>query len=235
MRASRMATKVGNLLYGYPKVNLGTCIPTRSLVKMPYYEEFSVASFGAVYADYTFSLTNIFDPNTTGTGHQPRMHDQWALLYSYYRVRKVAIFLQAWNQDNDASAAQPQLIGSCCSSFSGGSSEVTNIIESPYAAGFIKNNYKMINRAGISISNNKYVRRLKINNDSLRNTLYATGAPGASGLELAGQFGAAPAGFNMYFSIYSGSVTGLDNVNIQCSIRLMYEVELMEPIFQTQS
>lgn len=56
---------------------------------MPYYEQGTVAAVGAAYADFTFSLTSIYDPSVTATGHQARGHDQWATLYTYYRVRKV--------------------------------------------------------------------------------------------------------------------------------------------------
>ncbi len=39
---------------------------------------------------YQFSLNSLFDPNTTGTGHQPRGFDQLKTLYNRYRVYGVS-------------------------------------------------------------------------------------------------------------------------------------------------
>jgi hypothetical protein len=36
--------------------------------------------------DYEFNLNSLFDPNLTGTGHQPLGRDQWSTFYSRYRV-----------------------------------------------------------------------------------------------------------------------------------------------------
>lgn len=36
--------------------------------------------------DYQFRLNSLFDPNLTGTGHQPKGFDQLAALYNRYRV-----------------------------------------------------------------------------------------------------------------------------------------------------
>lgn len=38
------------------------------------------------YADNVFDLNNLFDPERTGTGHQPREFDSFAALYLHYRV-----------------------------------------------------------------------------------------------------------------------------------------------------
>ncbi len=39
-------------------------------------------------SQYEFRLNSIYDPNLTGTGHQPYMHDQFATMYGRYRVDK---------------------------------------------------------------------------------------------------------------------------------------------------
>lgn len=36
--------------------------------------------------NHLFRINSIFDPDYTGTGHQPAFHDQWSPLYSNYRV-----------------------------------------------------------------------------------------------------------------------------------------------------
>lgn len=57
-------------------------IPQRFITKMKYSE---VVTTG-VNGEYHMSLNSIFDPNTTGGGHQPYGFDQLAILYNRYRV-----------------------------------------------------------------------------------------------------------------------------------------------------
>jgi len=59
-------------------------IPQRQIVKMKYAQNINTAAAG-VY-NYKFNLNSIFDPDFTGSGHQPYGHDQLALLYNRYRV-----------------------------------------------------------------------------------------------------------------------------------------------------
>lgn len=40
--------------------------------------------------DYTFNLNSIYDPDLSGTGHQPLGRDQWSVFYNRYRVFKVS-------------------------------------------------------------------------------------------------------------------------------------------------
>jgi len=43
---------------------------------------------------YVYACNDIFDPNVTGTGHQPYFHDQLAQLYTRYDVIRSKIFVQ---------------------------------------------------------------------------------------------------------------------------------------------
>lgn len=45
-------------------------------------------------AKNTYNSNSIFDPDQTGTGHQPRYHDQWATFYRKYYVRKCTVTLR---------------------------------------------------------------------------------------------------------------------------------------------
>lgn len=58
-------------------------IPQRYICKMKYAESIVTdASFGT----YWFNLNSIYDPNRTGTGHQPYAFDTLSSLYNRYRV-----------------------------------------------------------------------------------------------------------------------------------------------------
>lgn len=232
-----MTTKMNRAMWGMPKVNLGTCVPNRCIVKMPYFQSFSLQGAGAAYVDYTFSMTSIFDPNVTGTGHNPRFYDQWALLYGYYRVRGVKIRVEGNNRLGDVTEGTNQIVGSAFSDYSAGSTNIEDIIESPYAAGFLKNHWKIVNAAAVSYAPNKYIRKTYFNNDKMRLAIYPVAAANPEQLDLYAQFGADPGAMNMFFNLYTGN-WGNDidtNANYEMSIKLTYIVELTEPVFQSES
>lgn len=58
-------------------------VPPRSIVKMRYVD--LVASNGTTM-DHLWNLNSTFDPNLTGTGHQPYGRDTLTTLYNRYRV-----------------------------------------------------------------------------------------------------------------------------------------------------
>jgi hypothetical protein len=54
------------------------------VVRLPY---FGTSISGATPAhDQVYSLNSVYDPDVTGAGRQPRAFDQWAAMYSKYRV-----------------------------------------------------------------------------------------------------------------------------------------------------
>lgn len=57
-------------------------IPQRFITKMKYADYVITDSNGQFY----FNLNSVYDPNRTGTGHQPYGHDTLATLYNRYRV-----------------------------------------------------------------------------------------------------------------------------------------------------
>lgn len=70
--------------------------PPSQVVKMKYTETrvLTTGTSGIYGTEYAFRLNSIFDPNFTGTGHQPYGHDQMALLYNKYKVIGVYIDLE---------------------------------------------------------------------------------------------------------------------------------------------
>lgn len=72
-------------------VNRGpTPWPTRFETKLNYTDEFDVTVTAGVMNVYTFNANALFDPDQTGTGHQPLGFDQYAVQYSRYRVLNVS-------------------------------------------------------------------------------------------------------------------------------------------------
>lgn len=71
------------------KVNVNRALQPyaqRYICKMKYAESVTVTTGGGTNARYAFNLNSIFDPNRTGTGHQPYGHDQAQTIYNRYRV-----------------------------------------------------------------------------------------------------------------------------------------------------
>lgn len=70
-------------------------LPPSRMVKLRYCEQVQINPPG-VAATYNFSCNSLFDPNTTGTGHQPLMYDMMATLYDHYLVLGSKIKVNFW-------------------------------------------------------------------------------------------------------------------------------------------
>lgn len=69
-------------------------VPPTLGTKLKYTDFFSLSSTVGVPASYVFSANGLFDPNITGTGHQPRGFDQFMSLYDVATV--VGCKVQLW-------------------------------------------------------------------------------------------------------------------------------------------
>lgn len=61
-------------------------MPTQRIAKLKYAQTMSVTSNTGIIGEQRFSANNIYDPDVTGTGHQPMGHDQWTALFNHYVV-----------------------------------------------------------------------------------------------------------------------------------------------------
>lgn len=68
--------------------NLGvpSGIPTRRRVSMRYCEAFALTCTSGVLTSHLWSANSVYDPNVTGTGHQPISYDSMSALYNHYTV-----------------------------------------------------------------------------------------------------------------------------------------------------
>lgn len=69
-----------------PKMAVPNGIPTQTVSKLRYCESVTLQSTSGTLGFQTFRANSIFDPNFTGTGHQPYPRDTWAQLYNHYVV-----------------------------------------------------------------------------------------------------------------------------------------------------
>jgi len=62
--------------------------PLRFYVAHRYTEQVTITSSAGAVAGYAFKCNGMFDPNTTGTGHQPQYFDICSSMYNHYTVLK---------------------------------------------------------------------------------------------------------------------------------------------------
>lgn len=69
---------------------------SRKIVSFVYADRagLSATTGGLAIAPVVFSLNGLFDPDVSGTGHQPRGFDQWMALFKRYKVFKVDVELR---------------------------------------------------------------------------------------------------------------------------------------------
>jgi hypothetical protein len=72
--------------------------PAKCVKRLRYYDQVSVTSTSGSVGSYVFSCNGLYDPNITGTGHQPMGFDQMMLSYNHYAVLSAKITVTATNQ-----------------------------------------------------------------------------------------------------------------------------------------
>ncbi len=63
--------------------------PTRTVTRLDYTDQFDIVCTSGALSVYTFNSNGLYDPDQTGTGHQPLGFDQYATQYNRYRVLRM--------------------------------------------------------------------------------------------------------------------------------------------------
>lgn len=77
--------------------------PSQKLFKFRYAESITLTQ--GTLTQYMFSATNLYDPNITGTGHQPMGFDQWGTFYNHWMVVGSKITVTATGKDSSDTGA----------------------------------------------------------------------------------------------------------------------------------
>lgn len=80
-------------------VPVGLGFPKKMCITHKYVEKFSLNP-NATMPNYSFSCNSLYDPNRTGTGHQPLYFDQMSVIYDHYCVIGARIKISAINRSN---------------------------------------------------------------------------------------------------------------------------------------
>ncbi len=71
----------------YRPKRVGNAFPTKVAVSLPYSEiDLALSADAGLSGGSFFRANGVFDPNATGTGHQPRGFDQYMLFYDHFVV-----------------------------------------------------------------------------------------------------------------------------------------------------
>lgn len=75
--------------------------PDSILVKLPYSDTAYTTATGTFGALQKFRLNSIYDPDYSGSGHQPMGYDQWTAIYERYTVIGAKVELQLYSTGSE--------------------------------------------------------------------------------------------------------------------------------------
>lgn len=109
-------------------VPVGLGFPKRLVMTHKYCEQFSLSTAaGGAVAVYSWNCNSLYDPNSSGVGHQPMYFDQVAALYDHYVVvGSMAIFRL---QKTDSLTGAPTTVGVYINDDSTAVTPLTSILE----------------------------------------------------------------------------------------------------------
>ncbi len=203
---------------------LGALLKKKMMVKLRYVDTVSLNAGSAAIVNHNFSANGIFDPDVTGTGHQPLLHDEYALLYARYRVTKSTIKV---TPIVSATTNQIPALWGCFLDDNGtlSYSSATQAIEDKTRTKQWRLMEMPLNGANNNANNRPIIARFNSKRDV------------AKDFDVGSVFGANPTGnpTTQFYVIWSGSILGNDPGLTEFMVELEYTCELTEPLVVTPS
>ncbi len=98
-RRKRRRTRRKRRRFTTPSRNMGP-LAVKIRAKLWYHEAITLdPGIGGLPSGYAFSCNNLYDPNNTGAGHQPRGWDQLMVLYDHAVVIRAEMYFYVSNAD----------------------------------------------------------------------------------------------------------------------------------------
>ncbi len=204
---------------------LGALLKPKKLVKLRYVDTITLNAGAAAVVAHTFRATSIFDPDRTGTGHQPLLHDTYALLYGSYRV--ISSTIRCTPVASTASTVVPN--------FWGVFTDEDSVLDYTLATAVIEDkvrtkDWRMDAGGVLTMQGNGRRTRPMMASFNAKRRLSKEGQVETT------LFGANAANFATNdFIIWSGSVLGNDPGILSLLIEIEYICELTDPINVAQS
>lgn len=102
-------------------------LSNKAIVKLRYVDNRILNSTAIALGRYVYSCNNCYDPDYSGTGHQPLGYDEWSQLYTYYKVLGAKITINAVN-----GTGEPQIIHLLRQDDPAPTGGMTALMEQPY-------------------------------------------------------------------------------------------------------
>ncbi len=195
----------------------------KTVAKLRYVDVVSINPGAAGLATHTWRANSIFDPDLTGTGHQPLMRDEYALLYGQYRVLSTKI---------KATLVTSSTAGNVIPCLYGVYRDVDTTLGYTLATSIIedqrnKGGWKLGGPAGM----------IDHPLPSVRTSFNARSFLSKEGNSHATAIGSNPAAGqdSAFFQLWAGSVAGNDPGAIQFLVQMDFIVEFSDPAVVTPS
>lgn len=193
--------------------------PAQQVVKLRYVDHVSLDAAATATAFHRFNATGIFDPDITGTGHQPYLRDEWQLFYNHYVVLGSKISIQA--MPNTTSNQAGMVLGIYLSDDTTTASTFLSLVEKG------QTHYKMVpqGRQTVTKLDYKFSTKEYFNVEDVKDNLDRLGAG----------IGSDPTD-NAVFNIFYSAVDGSANpASIDVLVTIDYIVSFSEPKEISQS
>lgn len=196
-------------------------MPTKLKRTFNYSEKITVNATFSAAQPYFFSANSLFDPNRTGTGHQPMGFDQFVgNLYDHYTVIACKITVMAMSQSTEVPAAN-QILSIIPRDTTTSTSDITQAIEQGRAV------YGMLGSSDGSSAT------LKLSH-ALNPAKFLGRSKPLSDPDLRGTAGSNPAE-ECFFEISTASIDGDDPPAVDMIVTLQYTAMLTERVRLGQS
>lgn len=210
-RATKRKTKTrsvvryrGRNLRTKTNLSLGLGFPKKVTMAHKYSENITLVSSTGALKTYQYSCNGMYDPNITGTGHQPFYYDQLSALYNHYCVIGSKIKLTFVPQDSVQVAFAVALYVDDDTSIT-----YTDPSQVPE---FTTGKYRMINCDStdtVGVMTDKWSARKYFGKGVLANT------------DLQGALNINP-NEQSYYTILMRSLSGVDTVSVQVHVEIEY-------------
>jgi len=207
--------------YGNPKAERGRYRTTvsrvpgplgvadQTLVALKYSQQISIGATAGALATHIFSGNSCFDPDVTGTGHQPFFFDQWAAFYADYTTLGSRVKITPCDQAPTAQGKVITLVPSDGKAVFTTSDQNT-IVEQPYAKTMVYQASSNLPHLTSYMSTGKIygLRKDRVNTDSI----------------FIASTGSSPTG-EWYWHIGMNPLAGTANVTIELLVEITYYVK----------
>lgn len=195
--------------------DIGYLFPQRLRVKLPYTEAALTFSGAATPQEYVFNGNNLFDPNRTGTGHQPLGYDQIKSMYNRYYVSACKIRVELWSASTGTYTGAGNMIIVPNNDSTGliATYTATNIMEQEHAR-----------RKAWANASSKDAKVVATHSMTTRRIL---SSPGSTSYDAQAQIAAAPVDA-WYWHIVLASVDDASLISVAFRVTLVYSCEFFE-------